>query len=509
MRKVGQLGFVGRAPDGDSPAKVLERVERLIASWISGKGDYDEPGGTVRYRDGRIATVRRDRTESSLGVVGTWTIAEPTAGGRFETALAVGCSDTEVAVGCALRAGSPEDVLAPIEVDPRTPGIVRDVLDLPYGWSLRSTPVGFRPLPFRGTEGGDAFAEILGHADRALPIVAVSQWNGLILHPGLPADMARDLTAIATVCELDDDASWRLSARLGRPWSCYNGAIRLYWPVLDGYADPFFHPLWTSQRLLTNVSTTKEAADRIRSQIRRRLLAVSALTLRHPDLIGRILEAHREEERAARERRATDEHDYEELAELYAAENEALRRDNERLQESLRQLREQLYRTQIEAAWSSPGRDTEVAPDASTPPETVEEAVAQAKRLLADRLTFGLDVDRGVGDLAPDAGPPEKILSYLEVLADLTTERRHGALGDTMAKWLKDRNVTVSGESASIRRSRSEMERRTWGDGSSRRRFETHLKPSDGTSPERCVRIYFDWDDVTQKIVIGWIGRHP
>jgi hypothetical protein len=35
------------------------------------------------------------------------------------------------------------------------------------------------------------------------------------------------------------------------------------------------------------------------------------------------------------------------------------------------------------------------------------------------------------------------------------------------------------------------------------------LKPSDGTAPDKCVRIYFDWDEGRSKFVIGWIGRHP
>jgi len=36
-----------------------------------------------------------------------------------------------------------------------------------------------------------------------------------------------------------------------------------------------------------------------------------------------------------------------------------------------------------------------------------------------------------------------------------------------------------------------------------------HLKPNDALSPDRCVRIYFDWDDATRQVIVGWVGRHP
>jgi hypothetical protein len=78
-----------------------------------------------------------------------------------------------------------------------------------------------------------------------------------------------------------------------------------------------------------------------------------------------------------------------------------------------------------------------------------------------------------------------------------------------MIQWLADRNVEASTESETVTRSRAEMARRAWHDGSGRRQFELHLKPNESTHPDQCVRIYFDWDDAREQIVIGWVGRHP
>lgn len=51
---------------------------------------------------------------------------------------------------------------------------------------------------------------------------------------------------------------------------------------------------------------------------------------------------------------------------------------------------------------------------------------------------------------------------------------------------------------------------RPWDDGNGQRKvFDWHLKPSDATAPDRCVRIYFEYDENRRKTVVGWVGRHP
>ena len=91
----------------------------------------------------------------------------------------------------------------------------------------------------------------------------------------------------------------------------------------------------------------------------------------------------------------------------------------------------------------------------------------------------------------------------------MTRQRVSGTLGRNPADWFLERGIKASTESDTIRRSQVEMQRRTWHDGSGRRKFEMHLKPNEGTSPDRCVRIYFDFDAGIGRTVVGWIGRHP
>lgn len=235
-------------------------------------------------------------------------------------------------------------------------------------------------------------------------------------------------------------------------------------------------------------------------------MAVSIAALAEPPTVNRIRNAEMKERTESSRKEMSDQADYRSLAESYADENTTLRNEIQLLQEQAQVLRQQLYRVQTEAAW---GDVDDLQPDPDTPPATVSEAVERARLLYAGLLTFGADVERGVLDLSPQAGPPEKVFRYLGELAELAQARRAGPLGRGTIQWLAERNVDASAESETVTRSRAQMEQRTWNDGRDKRPFDLHLKPNESTSPDQCVRIYFDWDEATQQIVIGWIGRHP
>jgi hypothetical protein len=203
----------------------------------------------------------------------------------------------------------------------------------------------------------------------------------------------------------------------------------------------------------------------------------------------------------------TDEADYQNLANSYAEENAGLRTEVDRLEEQLTAVRSQLYRLQTETAWAEAPDDLE--PDTTVPPASLEEAIEKARTLFAGSLVFGDDVDRGVADLASHAGPPDKVFGYLQALADLVQARRGGPLGRSTVQWLAERNVEASTESETVTRNRTDMNRRVWHDGTARRQFEMHLKPNESTHPDQCVRIYFDWDEPSRQVIVGWVGRHP
>ncbi len=506
MRTVAQWALSALQGPTERYLEKYEAVVAVVDRWIGSKGE-SRPGGIVVYHDGRKALLETQSITCGPARAQSWKLAEPTAEGRFMTEVSVASSLEELAFSCVLSAGGAE-IFAPVSIEVRCPQVVRSVVDLNFGWRVGETAVRTAPLSYRTTAEGVLLADVLRRHGRALPIVIVSEHRGLVLHPGISEDIARELTGLALVATVSDEASWQLSRSLGREWSCYRGAIRLYWPFQGARDEPGDHPLWTSERLLENAANTEEAANRIRGLLRRRLFGLSAFTVEPSRLFGTIRRAAADEELVQRRKLAQEHHDSQDLLELYAQEEQTLRSELENERETNRQLRQDLYNLQARLVWQERGGD--LAPSAFSPqPTTVSESVDRARKVLSRFLTFGNDVEAGVASLAPDAGPPEKVFDHLQLLADLAQLRRDGPVGCGMVQWLAQEGVSASGESETIRNSSSEMAKRRWHDGRQDREFELHIKTAEATAPNRCVRIYFDWDDVSEKVVVGWVGRHP
>jgi hypothetical protein len=263
---------------------------------------------------------------------------------------------------------------------------------------------------------------------------------------------------------------------------------------------------WT---LLGGGKSAADAAACFTSQIRRQLFGLTAFSVPEPSSFAATRALHAKLETEAVRASLRGNEDWEGLANSYAEDNEKLLTAAALKDEKIRELEEEVAGLRQALQWRPDVGHEVIAPERDVPPQTVSEAVNLARDRLSDALVFGADVDAGVRTLAQDAGPPEKILSYLETLSEMARIRRTDGLGMQMLEWLKARNLAATGESQTIRNSEAAMRRRTWDSGGEKRQFEAHLKPSDGVHPDRCVRIYFVYDEVRKKAVVGWVGRHP
>jgi lipopolysaccharide biosynthesis regulator YciM len=201
-----------------------------------------------------------------------------------------------------------------------------------------------------------------------------------------------------------------------------------------------------------------------------------------------------------------------ELAEHYFNESARLERELGRERERADRLQEQVANLSqaLQHLPNSAVSADEIAPEPAFTVTSIEDAVVRAADVFQQDLVFGRDVSEGIATVLANAGPPDKIFEYLKTLAEMAQQRRSAGLGKDMILWLKEHGLKASAESQTVVNSAAEMQKRTWDDGrGTRRRFEKHLKPKDGTSPDQCVRIYFDYDEAIRKAVVGWVGRHP
>jgi len=510
MRKVAAFALFSDVMSGDLAQHRYQSISDDIAAWRDAKGHLLESpeGSKIVFNDGRVADYDVFRSESNDGVLLDYRLTEPLPSALLRTIISVARLQNRVIVYVELQAAGGAYHLGPMHVDIRSPRIVRELVGKYDDWHVGEAPLSAKPFEFSGPEGATRLAAVLWHPKRNLPVLLVSSYEDRFLTDSFAEELATDLVGVAIVATIDAAAAWNLTAERGKDWSCYNGAVRLYWPQMGPTKNPLGNPLWTRFSLLSQGTKPQEATFDFKRQIRRQLLGLSAFVVAEPAEFTSIRLAYsRATIEAAREPLRNSD-DWEGLAASYAEENTGLRNELEDKYTRVADLEAQVANLQLSLQWRHQEQAGEIVPEVDLPPSTVQEAVEKAIKDFPDILTFGRDVDTGVQGLAPDAGPPEKIYIYFQTLAEMVRLRRGPGLGLGLIPWLQNKGVSVSGESETIRGSTAENRRRTWNDGAGNRVFDLHLKPSDGTSPDRCVRIYFDYDDARRVAVVGWVGRH-
>ncbi len=505
MRKVAAYSLTLTSDSVDSGESLVADTRSRIDAWLDAKGkrvDADDRV-VIAFSDGRQGEVQRSELRSENGELSRLCLTESSVAGLFATNVTVGRHLNELGVYIELRAGGESTQVQPLQLDVRCPKIVRDVIDGPGDWQVGEIPVTSRPIPFAGHEGGCALVKILWHPSRNLPVVTVSEFEGRYIDDEFPAKLARDLSGLAVVATLDPDAAWAITYERGKEWSCYNGALRVYWPMQVSSEEPLKHPLWTQQRLLVGVSDSRQAANRIRQQLRRRVLGLSAFSVGEPRFFREVRREAREAEVQRLRDSAAEDSEWRSLAESYSEDNNRLQTLVDEQEKQLEDLQTQIRNLQTALQWQT--EDQDIAPESTLPPNTVADAVSQARAQFDHILVFGRDVDGAVKELDTDAGPPEKVFRHLKILAELGRSLNQGSIGETQIEWLRSRGVDASGESDTRRKAGG----RTWWVEDERLVFDRHTKPSDATSLGRCVRIYFHYDSNRRKMLIGWVGRHP
>lgn len=489
-------------------AGLFDQVETSLRAWFDAKVEQDDAGAYRMRRGGRSvkATISRDDIEDSqiLKVF----VTEDIPGGELTTqAMLLGIA-TEVRFVADL--GVVATGVSRPTVALRAPRFIQDVLALGTTWQIDDARDRVFSHSFAvAGHNFEQFKELILSDERALPVVAITKIDGHTEFPTLASDLAKRVSGLAHVCVLDEDASWSLTETLGVQWSCYNGAVRIYWPGGVGRDVPFRHTLWRADRVLAKHGSVDAAQEWLNDTITRRIIEASSYTS-NDQTFERLEERRANSRIEAATKRAADDADYQQLANVYAEENDTLKGRLKTLQAQLENAEAELSGFRARYYSGTSGTDAAEAETEETeaPPSNVKEAVDRAKELFGNNLAFADNIGDSVATLSTTAGPPGKIWDYLSALNELSIALNagNGNIGKTIPIWLRERGIECSGESETVKNSRGGV--RTFRIGGNSVPCELHLKPSDGTSPDKCVRIYFAPSQVKPHIGVGYVGRH-
>jgi hypothetical protein len=321
---------------GEQALKRCDAASAIISTWLVGKGaslpiaDKGEFLSNTQNQRGRYL---RSLIANAEGTLEETVLGEPTqAGQTFTTRILLVARGLDTHIFCTLSVHNTGTVIAPTQVYPRCPAVLKDIANSTRDWTI-GTDVA--PTELKVAAADEVISDILC-PNRSVPVVLVSEIEGEPIWPRLAEDIAFDLICLARVYRISSEVSWSLTERLGKQESCYMGAVRIYWPLRTqpSVGTALHSHIWTPFQMLAR-DTDGKGAQRLRSALRELILTVSARTIEPPTAIRAIMLHERQAKLRELEHKTASISEELEIAKSYLA-------DNEKLQERISELEGEL-----------------------------------------------------------------------------------------------------------------------------------------------------------------------
>ena len=507
------------------PSEVLEPARNAILAWAkTAVGEIpdqayqglpvelDQPGDPLRILTpsgdcNRYWALRLNRIDTDVpGRI--WTV---------EAHLAV---DAQYA-----RFGIRMSVLSDGRHNLRPPRLIRTLHQLGQ-LQIDGFPLDGKPHLCLTDSGVDSLVDLIENPDRALPVIVFSEDQDEKYRQGVAKSLARSAAGIAHVFAVSARSSYRLSDRIGKTFSAFNGAIRIYPPHFLNHDDPFGMPLFLAPRiqrvsdqalsdwLLTEAARLGVEHNKIdplprfstlrKAQAQFELAQVQARVIRTAVKTTDTAAAAQIEALIAENAKYRDlETTFDES--LNIAETEAAR-----FQLDAQELRAENYRlrSRITALASSLEQLRSAAPSVVDIPETREGLDLWVDTYCTGRLVVTAKAVRLAEDSLFEDVPT--VYQALLLLAGPYREAKQGDEGafERFEKGLEELGLKITpvfsnGSAFNAGSGAVQLYK------GRNHPMEQHIKTAGNTrDPARCLRIYFFWDEDDEVCVVGALPAH-
>jgi hypothetical protein len=418
--------------------------------------------------------------------------------------------DGKVCYSNSLQISRIGDYIAPVSRIATNPAVNGDLLaamdgQTHYGFRLMPKPVMLK----NALKDAALFTKVLESPERTHPIIYVTP-DASGKHLIDYSKLAKDLAGMAhVVVAADHHATYGVGELLPKLLNCFDGGIRLYWPGFRRHSNPLNHPLLLG-RDVRNLAAQNEVPVRHFIEI---IAQTAAFTQSKRYATWSELESmkFREAVRSAKQRG-----DGEVLLALFEE-------DNRRQQQSLREAEEEISRLNMQLAEERSRADSlgqalrYQKSDADSPEsQTLEvvETVADALRITERDFSTSISIClNGRSDRETPFARPEEVMKALSWLATTYSDAKAGTapcprldldFKNTLPAW--DFRSSQSDLLANSKKFK-DWYRTTLPDGRTVG-LEPHLACGVSKDPRECIRIAFNWDNQTGKVVVGYIGQH-
>ena len=519
MRLLYAVQFEIAGAEETRPSSPAADVVKSVSSWISEwystrKGIHITlplAGGAISPVHNHDVSVTREVSPSAefSHTIISWAYPDENDGNLFwHSRTEIGEFGGLAEFSLQLFLDSTQYLIAPVDFKLRRPRLVGTLLRQ-FTCSCGDVRLSLEPREIR-TESVEDFATTrLLSRGRRLPVVLVSRTAASGKWLVDPSELADPLAGIAETYYLADKwAGFALTDVVGKLYSCFNGAVRVYWPDFDPVDSPY-SPVYIPEKL-------NEIGGRLTDILFRQMAAISAFRYVTGPVTTDAKEHLQEERRReieALKAAASERGDDRELLELADKENEELRKQNDHLleenkalkgslelaQENFRAIGQSLAEAEpLEVAAQEPGSEL----------ESVEGAVLAAKERFGDTLL--------VVDSALDSARESPFMQCRKAYQALS------AIHEVCLSWRQSRKTkTPMGTfeqafsmKGFVYKSRESMTSTgKWANEyemiykGQRVSIEPHLALGKG-GPDTCLRIHFYTDEEEEKFVIAHVGRH-
>lgn len=436
--------------------------------------------------------------------------------------------------------------------------VVTQVAGIPF---LRTAPSLIGELAtriganFDGRSGGQPIESVTGlellellQRKNRLPLLAISDQQG----GSTVVDarrVARQLAGFAHVIRVSPRASREVEAVLGREWSVFGGAMRLYAADVEPASQDYrSHPLWLAKSVPSDPDERRRFIRRIVSRIFASSVSRSDLDEIAPSFfdVKRYLSEHQVAKARAEVLSSKTRVDAaNSLAERVEAEAErlaALSEENAGLRQELVAVKaklsevsgekdfayescssleaeiDRLKRQQFGVVAKARALEARLAAFEDRVfevplPDSLDELDDWATQYFPDRLVVLSKATRAAKKAVFE--DHRQIYRCLIVLARQYVDMRRGlaGAGEAYAAVLRDERLEISGVGDALDDHRY-REQFVAPYKSGQIELDTHLAPARGTSergsrdPKRTYRIYFAWDEQDEMVVVGSLPAH-
>lgn len=378
-------------------------------------------------------------------------------------------------------------------------------------------------------EDVNAFIRFLENPDRHFPVVLVTPYcpserteDGYMMNA---AQMADDLSGVAHVFQITQDAIEYLTQGVGTQWSAFNGAVRTYYPgICFNDSDYYQHPLLTQKSIRLRNTIESDDSNLCMHEIEDHIwkytvthgiqwekhkidfyLAVhqdylsarrSATMQSRKELIASYEEQLSQLQKQSEENMA--------LADSYAKDCEDCSNEIDWQRQLIRQLKSQIATLRFQLNNATKGESEHNIPENGSYAEIEE----WAKQYYPEKLML---LPRAVRSLK-DACYIDSKLVYkcLKLLATSYYDYRMGIISyneftdacKQIDAGLEERGA-ITDTAAGMQGDTYYVQYR-----GKKRKLERHLAKGNSKDRRYCLRIYFFWDDQDTTIVIGDLPHH-